>query len=87
MKLSHFIVLGEEEKKFTVLHEGVLIGKRANPNFMVFLFQLESYYVETYCNLVSRQIEEYRVFESPDGLAPYLQSISLDGLVNEHQGD
>ena len=82
MRLSDFIVLGEQEKKYTVLHEGVLVGKRANTGFMVFLFQLENYYVETYCNLSSKVVEEYRVFDNPEALSPYLDLISLDGLVN-----
>lgn len=82
MRLSDFIVLGEQEKKFAVLHEGVLIGKRANTSSMVFLFQLEGYYVETYCNMSSKVIEEYRVFDNPEALSPYLDLISLDGLVH-----
>ena len=82
MKLSDFILLNEAEKKLTVLHEGVLIAKRHNYNHMVFLFQLESYYVETYCNVKSRAIEEYRIFGNSTPLNPYLEAISLDDLLN-----
>ena len=82
MKLSDFILLNEEEKKFTVLHQGILIGKRNNFNYMVFLFQLDSYYVETYCNLSSKAIEEFMVFDSVKPLTPYLEAIPLDDLLS-----
>ena len=81
MKLSEFILLNEEDKKMAVLQEGVLVAKRSNTDYMVFLFQLKSYYVETYCNLESRSIEEYRVFVNLSPLHPYLETISLEGLM------
>jgi len=82
MKLSDFILLNEEEKKLTVLHEGVLIAKRFSSDDMVFLFQLESYYVETYCNIANKTIKEYRIFDNIKPLHPYLEAISLDNLLN-----
>jgi hypothetical protein len=50
MKLSEFIVLPQDEKRFTVLHEGVPIAQRLLDEQMVFLFQLPHFYVETYCS-------------------------------------
>jgi hypothetical protein len=82
MKLSDFISLNEQEKKRAVLHKGVLVGKRTNYGYMVFLFQLESYYVETYCNIASRSIETYQVFDTTGPLNPYLECISVDDLLN-----
>lgn len=82
MRLSDFILLKEEEKKLVVLHNGVLVGKRSNTDYMVFLFQLENYYVETFCNRQNKAIEEYRVFEHTGALSPYLEMIPLDGLLN-----
>jgi hypothetical protein len=82
MKLSDFILLNEEEKKLTVLHLGVLVGKRQLYGQMVFLFQLDNYYVETYCNGRSKAVEEYRVSYNIETVSPYLESISLKGLVN-----
>ena len=82
MKLSDFILLDEKQKKWTVLHEGILIGKRANLAQMVFLFQLNNYYVETYCNTANKAVEEFRVFGDTAPLSPYLDAISIDDLVN-----
>ncbi len=82
MRLSDFIVLNEDEKKSTVLHQGVLIAKRSSLDSMVFLFQLGSYYVEAYCNPENKAIEEYRMFDNIDVLQPYLEAIPLDKLLS-----
>ena len=82
MRLSEFILLNENEKKSTVLHQGVLIAKRSSFDSMVFLFQLGSYYVEAYCNPANKAIEEYRMFDNIDILQPYLEAIPLDNLLN-----
>jgi hypothetical protein len=82
MKLSDFILLSENEKKLTVLHQGVLIAKRSSYNYMVFLFQLEGYYVETFCNADNKAIEEFRIFGNTRLLHPYLDAIPIEGLVN-----
>jgi hypothetical protein len=82
MKLSDFILLNEDEKKLTVLHQGVLIGKRESFEYMVFLFHLGNYYVEAFCNAENKAIEEYRVFDNLRLLNPYLETIPIDNLLN-----
>jgi hypothetical protein len=82
MRLSDFIMLEEEEKKYTVLHEGVLVAKRCSYNYLVFLFQLDRFYVETFCNVQNKSIEEYRVFDTTTPLDPYLDHIQLEQLLN-----
>jgi len=82
MKLSDFILLSEDQKKMTVLHQGVLVAKRNSFDCMVFLFQLESYYVETYCNRKHKNIQEFRVFDNTRQLRPYLETIPIDDLLN-----
>jgi len=82
MKLSDFILLGIEDKKQAVLHEGVLVGKRKLPLTMNFLFHLGDFYVETFCNASDRTVEEYRIFDSTKHLYHYIDDISLDDLLN-----
>jgi hypothetical protein len=82
MRLSDFIVLAGNEKEKVVLHEGVLIGKRFNEEEMVFLFQLDNYYVETYCNRQRKAIESFQAFDNTDLLHPYLEKIRLEDLLN-----
>ncbi len=82
MKLSDFILLGEEEKMRTVLHEGVLVAKRQEPANFFFLFQFQSFYVETCFNIDHKGIEEFRVFNQTGLLQPYLEGMPLDDLLN-----
>lgn len=82
MKLSDFILLNEEEKKQAVLNEGVLISKRKVPTSVIFLFQVQNFYVEACFNPHSKGIEEFRMFDHTSLLQPYLDSISIDDLLN-----
>lgn len=81
MTLSHFILLSEEDKKETVLHKGILLAKRDTVDCKIFLFGLNDYYVELFCNRQSKAVEEYRAFDNTRLLSPYLQTISLDDLL------
>ncbi len=82
MKLSEFIALPEDHKRSTVLTEGVAIAKRELADRLVFLFQLQEYYVETFCCYQSKEILEYRVFQNTKHLEPYLNAIRIDDLLN-----
>jgi len=82
MKLSEFIALPEDHKRSTVLTEGVAIGKRQLADQLVFLFQLQEYYVETFCCCKSKEILEYRAFQNMKQLEPYLAAIQIDHLLN-----
>ena len=83
MKLSDFIMLNEEEKKYTVLHEGVLVGKRKKTEHIIFLFRLHNFYVETFCNLKTKGVTQYRMFEHTLLLQPYLEGITIDDLLRK----
>ena len=83
MKLSDFIMLASEEKKFALLHKGVLIGKRKDADFIIFLFDLGKFYVETFGDIKTKQVSEYRVFVQTELLRPYLESIVIDELFTE----
>ena len=82
MKLSEFILLNEEEKKRAVIHLGVLIAKRNTLNCLVFLFQLGSYYVESYCNLKDKSVTEFRAFTNLKPLNLYLETIAIDDIFH-----
>jgi hypothetical protein len=82
MKLSEFILLSENEKTSVVLNNGILVAKRKNDPVIVFLFQLENYYVETYCNQRNKSVLKFIAFNNTKSLAPYLEAISIDELMN-----
>ena len=82
MKLSEFILLSETDKRKIVLQDGNLIAKRSNHEKMIFLFQLGSFYVETYFHLDNKAIAGFLVFRNTRALEPYLQGIHIDDLIN-----
>jgi hypothetical protein len=77
MRLSEFIMLPQEEKRAAVLQEGVPVAQRKLVDYMVFLFQLPDFYVETFCCKQTKEVQEYRVFHNPAHLRPYLEVFSL----------
>jgi hypothetical protein len=82
MKLSEFIALSEQEKRAFVLQQGVAIAKRDLPGYLVFLYQLSYFYVETYCCPQTKEIMEYRTIYCTKHLTPYLEKIPIDHLLN-----
>lgn len=81
MKLSGFVLLSLEEKKNAVLHQGVLVGKNWSSRHLIFLFQVSGFYVEVVCDLREKKILEYRAFSETKFLAPYLESIPIEHLI------
>jgi len=77
MRLSEFILLHEGDKKSTLLHEGVMIDKRIAGKLMIFLFQLDGFYVEAFGDPASRDFVEYRVFSGTLLLQPYLDKLCI----------
>ena len=82
MKLSEFILLNEKDKKCAVMNNAVALAQRTYPDIIVFLFQLDNYYIEAYCNKASRAIEEYRVLPDVNAIGYYLEAIPIDDLLN-----
>jgi hypothetical protein len=80
MTLSEFILSDETVMKDAVLHQGVLVAKRRNSESLVFLFQMDGYYVETICSMKSKAVNEYRAFQNINALQPYLEEITIDHL-------
>ena len=62
MRLSEFMVLPQEQKRSTVVKEGIPVAKKESPEEMLFLFQLPGFYVETRFSKQSKEIREYRMF-------------------------
>ena len=82
MKLSEFILLDERDKKCALMNKAIALAQRTYPDTIIFLFQLDHYYIETYCNKTSKTIEEYRVLPDTNAIGHYLEAIPIDDLMN-----
>ena len=83
MTLSSFMELSGEEKRSVISSQGVPLATWENRQYLVFLFQLPHFYVETYCSKQTRHIDEFRLIHNPEHLSPYLEHISLDELFKK----
>lgn len=83
MKLSDFIALNQEDKKGVLLHHGVLVAKRRTADCMLFLFYLENFYVESVFRVDTKALAGIYAFIGDTLLQPYLESISLGGIIGE----
>lgn len=82
MKLSEFILLNDVDKKCAVMNNAVALAKGTSPGFIIFLFQLGDYYVETYCNIADKSIKEYRILPDTNAIKHYLEAIPIEDLLN-----
>ena len=82
MNLSEFILLSEAEKKWQLMNNGVALAQRSYGHLIIFLFQLEDYYVETYCNVEDKTIREFRILPDTNAISHYLEAIPIDELLN-----
>ena len=82
MNLSEFILLSEAEKKWQLMNNGVALAQRIYEHQIIFLFQLEDYYVEAFCNVEDKAIVEFRILPDTDAISHYLEAIPIDELLN-----
>ena len=82
MKLSEFILLNEADKKNAIMNKAVPLAQRTCRGTIIFLFQLENYYVEAYCNAGDKSISEYCILPDTNAICHYLEAIPIDELLN-----
>lgn len=81
MTLYHFNFLDEAEKANVVWTKGVQVGERSDAFHHIDLYQVDSFYVEVHHHTHFNVITRFKSFTSLKKLEPYLEEISLDGLV------
>ena len=57
------------------------IAERTENGYKIFLFQLDSFYVELYHHMERDATERIRSFANDDYLIPYLAKINIDQLL------
>lgn len=82
MTLDEFATLNETRQAETLLERGIFLADRLYKNFSIFLYQLDSFYVEVYHNLRFDIMQGMRCFEDDEALQPYLDTIDISCLVD-----
>ncbi|MEO6329850.1 MAG: hypothetical protein ABIO55_13005 [Ginsengibacter sp.] len=74
----------DQAEQFEVLYKsGVHISDRADSDYCIILFQLDSFYVELYFHIERNTLKKLRSFSNVDFIKPYLEQIDLSELFIE----
>jgi len=81
MRLKDFKYQDKETKKQLLLKYGVYLMNRPDGAFILYLFQIDSFYVEVYFDKEEEEIGYIRTFADIEQLAPYLQAIDISEVL------
>lgn len=82
MTSAQFDMLSISDQESLIFLEGDFIAARQEPEFIVRLFQFETFYVEFYYHQVKESPVSVRSFTDTNKLEPYLDSIDLSDLLD-----
>jgi hypothetical protein len=80
MTVTDFSYLDETKQAEALLARGIFLTERLYKNFIIFLYQLDNFYVEVYHNLKYNVMQGMRSFEDDEALEPYLDTIDISCL-------
>lgn len=80
MSLSEFSRLHESAQAQVLIERGIFLAERLYKSIMIFLYQVDDFYVEVYHNLRFNVIQGITGFKDEDVLQPYLESIDISQL-------
>lgn len=77
MKLSNFIKLTVDDQA-EAASKGVFLGEREAKPYIVFLFNLDNFFVEVFFNELQNRITRVKPFKSVRNLDPYLDTLNIE---------
>jgi hypothetical protein len=80
MTLHEFKALDDLQKATALVDDGVLLGRRDLLFYLIFLYQVEGFYVEVLYSIKSKKVYKFRAFENLELLEPYLSKIDISEL-------
>lgn len=73
--------LGLEAQADVLCARGVSLGERQIPNFEIYLYQVDGFYVEVFYHKTEK-ITIFKCFNNLNLLHPYLETININGLFD-----
>jgi hypothetical protein len=77
MTAAQFDLLSMKCQEELVINAGVLLAIRQEPEFIIHLYQLDSFYIEFFYHQVRKSPVSIRSFTHTKGLDPYLTGMDL----------
>lgn len=81
MFFNEFKYQDKQKKKQLLFNHGVYLAQRPFGEFIILLFQIDSFYAEVYFDTEEEQIGYIRTFTSVNDLEPYLQQVDISPLL------
>lgn len=81
MTLHDFIALDINAQQKAICKAGDHVAWRDEGNYRLFLYQIDSFYVEVFFDREHSVIRQYRPFSSVGELQPYLDELDIDGIL------
>jgi hypothetical protein len=81
MTKTYFTAYPVSDQRKLLLDHGAYLGHRRETPWSVLLYQIADFYVEVFFSVDSLHIHDIDAFEDLDRLDPYLERISLEGLL------
>lgn len=81
MNFELFKLLELSAQAQVICENGALLAERTEDNYLIILYQVDSFYVEVYYHQHNDEIVKFRSFHSVKFLEPYLQNINVRSLV------
>ena len=78
MKQIDFLVLSLEQQLEELFSNGIYLDFIIKGVYMVKLFQIKDYYIETYYHIEKNRFDRINSFDDTEKLIPYLKKIKLD---------
>ena len=78
MKQSDFLELSNSLRLIEILSNGIFLDYIIKGVYIVKLFQMKNYYVETYYHIEKNRFDSIISFNDTNKLSPYLKKIKLD---------
>ena len=80
MSEDQFNKLSEDSQSNIISERGALISLRRTDEHRVLLYQIDSFYVEVYYH-PTKNVIKIKSFSGTEQLQPYLNQISLEGIM------
>ncbi|GAC1495086.1 MAG: hypothetical protein NVS1B13_25450 [Flavisolibacter sp.] len=82
MNLKEFNLLTEGDQCKILLDKGILIAERLYRDLIIYLFQIQSFYVEVYFHKKFEVVQGFSSFDCNEQLNPYLNMIDIPVLFD-----
>ena len=82
MTIDEFKVLERNQREKLLFDNGVYLSSRQEPEFVIDLYQIDSFYIEAFYHQGKRRLIYLRAFSTTDDLCPYIMHIDLEALLN-----